>query len=165
MLTVDLVLHDRLQAEDYIHRYWTPMQWDIFRKEQQLTDYFDIPEQVYQANKDKLALAAPSYTAYRTQADEEAGAKAAAEGLEPAYVGDQHYSYAWRQLQKWIAIERKRYLSNNPDKADLVIQLGYKPPSKVDIARRRMGIEEEPLSLPLPGATPSPLRPVGMPGR
>jgi len=143
----------------------TPREKTYLAGVKQLQPYFDIPEQVYQKNKEGLLLTAPSYTAYRMQADEEARANARAEGLGPEMVGDQHYPYAWQQLKTWIEIERRNYLLDNPDKADLAIALGFKEPSKVDIARRRSAIEEEALNLPLPEITPSPLRPVGMPGR
>jgi hypothetical protein len=149
---------DRKLAEEYIHQYWSDGQWEMFRKQQQLTDYFDIPEQVYQANKDKLGLAAPSYTAYRTQADEEARATAQAQGLGPEMVGDQHYSREYRLLGARIERERERYRRANPDKVSLMIELGYKPPSKADIARARRTEQPtapisagwEPLVLPLP---------------
>jgi len=134
--------------------------WVKERREgmKQLTDYFDIPEQVYQANKDKLGLAAPSYTAYRTQADEEARANAQAQGLGPEMVGDQHYSREYRLLGARIERERERYRRANPDKVSLMIELGYKPPSKADIARARRTEQPtapisagwEPLVLPLP---------------
>jgi hypothetical protein len=167
MLTVDLVLHDRLQAEDYIHRYWTPMQWDIFRKEQQLQPYFDIPEQVYQANRERLGLAAPSYTAYKTQADEEARGNAATHGLGPEMVSDRDYPIEYRKLRTMIEQERERYRRKNPDKTKLLIELGYKTASKADIARAGGGGGGlpglEPIPLPSGGAGLGGLEPLPLP--
>jgi len=155
---------ERGQVEDYIHKFWTDKQWEMYRKQQQLTEYFDIPEQVYQANRERLGLAAPSYTAYKTQSTKEAQDRAVAAGLDPG-AASQFLSRADKTLQKRIEDERVRYRKRNPDKADLILELGYKPWSEADIRRQRGGggglpelppleglggLEELPPLLPLP---------------
>jgi len=123
--------------------------WVKERREQmkQLQEYFDIPDTVYEANKEHLRLTAPSYSAYRTQATQEAQANAAAKGLGPEYVSDRDYPREYSRLQDLIEREKERYRRRNPDKTKLLIELGYKPPSKADIARERGGGG-------LPGLTP-----------
>jgi len=139
--------------------------WVKERREgmKQLTDYFDIPEQVYQANRERLGLAAPSYTAYKTQSMKEAQDRAVAAGLDPG-AASQFLSRADKTLQKRIEDEKARYRKRNPDKADLILELGYKPWSEADIRRRRGGgglpelppleglggLQELPPLLPLP---------------
>jgi hypothetical protein len=157
---------ERRLAEDYIHRNWTPTQWDMFRKEQQLQEYFNIPDTVYAANKERLGLAAPTYSAYRTQATQEAQARAAAKGLGPEYVSDRDYPREYSRLQDLIERERERYRKRNPDKTKLLIELGYKPPSKADIARARGGgglPGLTPLTTP-EGIGPGELQPLTLPG-
>jgi hypothetical protein len=113
--------------------------WVKERREdmKQLQEYFNIPDTVYAANKERLGLTAPSYSAYRTQATQEAQANAAAKGLGPEYVTDRDYPREYTRLQELIERERERYRRRNPDKTKLLIELGYKPPSKADIARAR----------------------------
>jgi len=129
---------EQQQAIGYIQQYWTPKQKEIWQQEQQLQDYFNIPDTVYEANKQRLGLAAPSYSTYRTQAMEDAKANAAAQGLGPEYAANTRFwPPEYRRLQELIERERTVYRRRNPDKTKLLIELGYKPPSQADIARGR----------------------------
>jgi len=143
---------ERSMVEDYVHKLWTPTQWEMFRKGQQLQEYFNIPDTVYAANKDRLGLTAPSYSAYRAQATQEAQASAAAKGLGPEYVSERDYPRGYTRLQDMITREKDRYRRQNPDKNKLIIELGYKTASKADIARARgrtTGVQGlTPLTLP-----------------
>jgi hypothetical protein len=118
-------------------------------KMHELQPYFNIPDTVYAANKEKLGLTAPSYSAYRTQATQEAQASAAAKGLGPEYVSARDYPREYTRLQDLIERERERYRRKNRDKTKLLIELGYKPPSKAEIARARGATG-------LPGLAPPP---------
>lgn len=116
----------------------TPREKTYFAGLKKLQPYFDIPEQVYQKDKEKLGLTAATYAEYRTQADMEAQVRAQAEGLGPEMVGAQHYSNEYRQLDAEITYEWERYWSN-PVNAEIGIKTGIKSPSQADIARAQQG--------------------------
>jgi hypothetical protein len=126
---------ERGLVDDFIHKLWTPTQWDMFRKEQQLQDYYNIPDTVYTANKRQLGVADESYTAFKTRELAEAGQRAVADG-KPAEAGSNtmYWSPALRELEARIADQKALYLHTHDKERRLLLQLGLKPWSQEDIA-------------------------------
>lgn len=153
---IDLNPEQREEALQVIRRFWTSLEWEMWEKEQKVQEYLDLPETVYQREKERLGLTAPTMFAYRNEVYDLAGKEAVARGQDPLFgmvkpilrkVAPRYLS-----LQKIISRDRERWRRKNRDGTLLLLELGFKDPSAVEARRYRGTTEvpetETPFSLP-----------------